>query len=407
VFIVIAFAAFILVSSVLFAAARSAASKSVGDAVLQLAGRSVLSEFDRTLFQNYGVLAVHGDGAYMERSVKRYADASLGDDEKLREVQIGLMGYSLLDVDNFEGQVVDAVKSGWTVGKDLLRGDNGDGDFGDGANYTHGLEHNSLRALRKSSVVLSLPSQGYESNGFADAFESITADGIPSMDEVLASGTTAFVVNSYIMTIFANRQSEAEASSRFFAGEVEYIIAGNMDDNANYKSVKTRIYAIRLALNNVAILTDSEKMKKLRNLARTAVATGGAVSEVVALAGMIELWALAETDNDLERLKAGHDVAFKKTSEQWALNDVNDILDGIVGSSCVAPENTDGQPYEDYLKLLLFMMNRECKLLRMMDLMQINMKGLTNGEFLIREQFVGFDFSAVSGGDEFVYENAY
>ena len=50
--------------------------------------------------------------------------------------------------------------------------------------------------------------------------------------------------------------------------------------------------------------------------------------------------------------------------------------------------------YENYLKLLLMTEKEDVKLLRIMDLIQINMKGSVREEFMIGDHFTGAVISA-------------
>jgi len=77
VFLVILFACFLLVTAVLIAAGRAASGRSVTDAALRLAGRSVLSEYDKRLFSDYGLLAFKGDEKQIEADIAYYAGATL------------------------------------------------------------------------------------------------------------------------------------------------------------------------------------------------------------------------------------------------------------------------------------------------------------------------------------------
>ena len=52
---------------------------------------------------------------------------------------------------------------------------------------------------------------------------------------------------------------------------------------------------------------------------------------------------------------------------------------------------TDGESYTQYLDLFLFIMDEDVKLLRMMDLIQLNMKLNHYDDFLLKEYYVGLD----------------
>ena len=55
------------------------------------------------------------------------------------------------------------------------------------------------------------------------------------------------------------------------------------------------------------------------------------------------------------------------------------------------PGNVDGPDYGGYLAVLLYAMNREVKIMRAMDLIQINMRRCYYGSFRIRDYSCGLD----------------
>ena len=130
-----------------------------------------------------------------------------------------------------------------------------------------------------------------------------------------------------------------------------------------------------------------------------------------AKAGVMAAWTAAETGNDMRLLENGDKVAIFKTSSQWATHDIVTIANGwvaeIVLKDPVYAEDRSGQSYRDYLRLMLYIMDRETKLLRIMDLIQINLKGTYNGEFLMREHYSGFRFECSVDGEHYAYEETY
>jgi hypothetical protein len=224
--------------------------------------------------------------------------------------------------------------------------------------------------------------------------------------------------DQYVLSVFSNHASTAAPlEGHFFRNEAEYVIEGGESDSGNYKGVKTKLTFLRFAMNCEHIATDKEKQKILAELSEA-----GGPYEGAALAGLISGWAAAETHNDLLRLDAGEKVALIKTARQWALNDpvgifksLGDSLAEVGGSifdydytgEAVEPEDKGGWDYAHYLRLLLFLTDRRAKLLRIEDLIQINMKGTYRSDFLMREYYTGFSFDAVVDGDGFHYEEKY
>ena len=122
-------------------------------------------------------------------------------------------------------------------------------------------------------------------------------------------------------------------------------------------------------------------------------------------AGIIAAWAYAEAKNDMALLEHGKKVPVLKNHKTWAV-DLESAWKGTV-KGYIDTDNTKGQDYEDYLRFILSFMDRKVKLARTMDLIQINMKGNHNRNFLIREYNCGFRLEAEINGKKFSYDHVY
>jgi len=418
VFLVVVFACFITVAAVLFAGAKASAGRSISDASLQLAGRSVLSEYDRRLLSDYGLVAFRGDEGLIEDAVVYYTEASLAPKNPLyalfrgagpvtisqnarcEDVEVNLKEYSLLDVENFEDQLRTAV-----FGKffESLHGGNKASENSGSANGGTESEDGYGRVLRSDRVISSLPSTGFAGPLFPSLGDP---SDIPKMEDVLSEGTALFLVSEYALSAFGNHVDGAK-KDHFFGNEVEYLIAGKHNDKSNYSNIKHRLRAIRFMLNNVALMTDEEKMARVEALAVAIAAVTGESFYEAAKIGVIEAWTAAETGNDLMLLEQGDKVALLKTSSQWATQNIGEIWNGWTASEPAYAADRGGQTYRDYLRLMLFVLDRETKLLRMMDLMQINLKGTYYGDFLMREHYIGFRFECSVDGERYAYTEKY
>jgi len=419
VFLVVVFACFITVTAVLFVGAKAAAGRSMADASLQLAGRSVLSEYDKRLLSDYGLFAFRGDEGRIEDSVAYYAEASLAPKDILYAAYRGggarvisqntrcegvtadLAGFSLFDVDNFEDEIRTAAVPQFF--ESLLANSAGTGSTGGSAKGATGPEDGYGRVLRNNGVILSLPSAGFAGPPFP-SFGDLS--DIPKIEDVAQEGTALFAVSEYALSVFGNHVDGAK-TDHFFGNEVEYLIAGKHDDDANYRNIKERLTAIRFLMNNIALFSDSEKMGRIEVIALAAAAVSGESAYEVVKDGVVEAWVAAETGNDLMLLEKGFNAALIKSPSQWATQNIVEIWDGWTSTSPAYAANRDGQSYRDYLRLMLFALDRETKLLRMMDLMQLNLKGSYYGDFLMREHYVGFRFECSVDGERYAYTERY
>jgi len=184
--------------------------------------------------------------------------------------------------------------------------------------------------------------------------------------------------------------------------EREYVVAGKFSDEENLNAVKWRIIAMR-EVANMAFLESDKKMRT----AATAIAeilTLGYGGEVGAQAVMA-IWASMESLNDYELLIHGKKVDGVKSHLTWA-TDKESILNGWNGDY-IDMNCQDGDTYSDYLNLLTYVMDQDTKLLRIMDLIQINLRHSYRSDFLLAEHFVGIDFSLLVNGRSYSFSDSY
>ncbi len=385
-------------------AAAQAAGKSYTDAVMDLAGRSVLSEYDIQLQKRYGIFAFHMEENRAEARIKYYADYSFHDNvlkEMLRNkphadllnlglesVQVSLTGFSITDTDLFEEQILAYMK--YAVIKS-------------GPEEREGkISQQENTILRNEQIINTLPSRGYDSNLFGD-LANLIKSGLPDLQEIKQTATNTYLTNEYIISHFFNHRSDAETRNTFFRNEVEYVLKGGYHDQDNYKGVRTDLFILRNIMNLIHINSDSEKRGKVKAVAAAlTLAEGKEIGAVV----VAEAWAAAESENDLRLLEDGKRVALLKKKENWAVP-LSDTLEYLWKDDYTTPKKRNGYSYEDYLKILLYLENREKKLLRCMDLIQLNMKGSYCGDFDLREYYGGFQFTAIVNERKFTYIEKY
>ncbi len=392
---------FILITGILVAASVSASGKSYADATLQLAGKSILSEYDRKLLDEYGLLCFRGDEKDITKKLKFYGSGSFDNNRleytglvsqkdsvdllklNMEKVEATLKEYSMINVDLYEEQLKEALKT----------------KFLDNTTRSKGNEDKN-RTLRNEIVIDSLPSAGYEGSIFPDLTD---ASNIPNWEEITNTATDKFARCEYAMKMFKHANNGDLNKETFFNNEIEYILEGKFGDTENYNGVKAKILAARFALNSLYLLSDRVKMGEI-----TALASSTGPATPAAEAAIFMAWVGAETDNDIDLLESGKNVAIVKTRTNWALNDIAKIMDGLASSEkAVQPINKRGQSYGDYLRVLLYLEDREAMLLRMMDLTQINMKGNYYRDFLLKEHYCGFRFNTTIKGDTFNYVQQY
>ena len=423
VFLVIVFACFVTVTAVLFAGAKSASGRSMADASLQLAGRSVLSEYDRRLLSDYGLLAFRGDEGRIEDAIVYYTEAStapkdplyalfrsgrartFSQDTRVEYIGVNLKEYSLYDLENFEDQVRTAALP--EIFSSLAVKNSNGGSAKGATNREDGYG----RTLRNKNVIASLPSNGFKGPLFPSLGD--TKD-IPRPEDFLSVGAALVTVSEYALSVFGNHV-DGTKDEHFFGNEIEYLIVGGFSDKSNYSNgftgVKDKLRVMRFGLNDVALIKDPEKMARVEEIAMVASLVIGENSYEAVKNSIIMAWVAAETGNDLVLLEHGDKVALIKTPSQWATQDIAEIWAGWTGewlqTEPIYAANRDGMTYRDHLRMMLYMLDRETKLLRIMDLMQINLKGTYSEDFLMREHYIGFRFDCVIDGEIYAYTEKY
>ena len=220
-------------------------------------------------------------------------------------------------------------------------------------------------------ISLVLPSDRYLSLGSVDkaSFPSSLTNNI-SVKE--SDPVDNLLLNEYSARFFADFSDNADKE---FAYELEYIYAGFDTDKENLSATLTDILALRTGLNYIHILSDSEKMEQVNNLAINIAGTAGFVELSVLISFLIlSVWSLAESVADIKALLNKEKVAFFKTEEDWRLG-----LDSLMNSPKSVLDNMDkkesGLDYESYTKYLLLMIDSNSRDYRMMDMMQNNISG--------------------------------
>ncbi|MCX7658649.1 MAG: DUF5702 domain-containing protein, partial [Oscillospiraceae bacterium] len=164
------------------------------------------------------------------------------------------------------------------------------------------------------------------------------------------------------------KNAEMSRGGTFFNSEVEYILHGNPSEKANRIMTEAQVLLVRFGLNTLHAYMDPDKRRFAGSIA-SAIAgwwTGGAGIPIVSnliLCG----WGMAEAVLDLKDLLAGESVPFYKSKDDWKLD---------IGLSKGIGKTGSGLSfsYHDYLRLFLIMENRDKKLDRVEDLIELNLR---------------------------------
>ena len=191
--------------------AASAASVSYCGNLFNLAGRSVLSEFDLELKSRYGIIAFSRDNSSIVNELKKYVKYTVTDDRYIRlgEVSVDMKDYCLMDCEIFEEQITESVNCKNLIGTEKNSGPVQTGD----------------RTLRNSRTINALPSKGMTDTPSVYALVS-NIKNLTGISQLWKNGSREYLTTVYIFSVFKSGMSAADDERSFFRNEIEYILEG-------------------------------------------------------------------------------------------------------------------------------------------------------------------------------------
>lgn len=181
--------------------------------------------------------------------------------------------------------------------------------------------------------------------------------------------TDEFWFFQYLETHFGNYQSVKE--DRPLDYEMEYILAGKETDLDNLKKTIKNIIKIREIMNLAYLAQDASKQQQADAMATTMM--GWTLNPAVILAtkwGLLAAWAYVESILDARALLEGNQIAWFKDASQWTSDLGN--LSGATDGFLTAKNCENGWNYTEYLKFLLFLKEDKQVNYRSMDLIEAN-----------------------------------
>lgn len=435
--------------SVIYEVSLRYASENTADAALENAGRVVLSCYDRKLQERYGIFGLEMDESDAESGaealIKETLEYSAMKKSSLDDFNADYSGYSLMETENLKQQIValmkykaaedsvdmiseslkavsgglsniDKVKKEIKIREESMRqaeqaqaehegeGEGGESDsidFGSIRDIQNAFKNTAEEAekmddetqksdivLRNSRIKNSLPSSVAETDSGSAFDGSGTFNYISGGSEGLVSLYENYMIGVYANKYFTNYISLNK--NGLFQNEMEYILYGNMSDKKNRQRAYAALFTLREGVNAVYAFTDESK--KAQALALANELTPGPWS-VLTQYIILSAWSALETRNDMQNLYAGNGVPLMKNESTWMVTLAN-VADGSLGDGYIPIQSDSSMTYPKYLEILMMTENEDVKLLRIMDLIQINMKGAVRADFMIADHFTGMRLSA-------------
>lgn len=402
VFAVMIFVSMIVLLIASIDSARNIAVESTVRSFGRLWGKSILAEYDIVLKERYGILAFKGNDVSVSEKIDRYKNYSFEEKSYIETLptQANLKKYLLTEPDNLKSQIEKIVAYG--IKPDVDNEKDIDGEMTD--NYED-------RYISSDWIKKGLPSYGKTEDGYIEGLVNKIKAGFGIGDII---GNAA--VDRYISVFFNHHLDNKSLKETYFRCETEYIISGKLDDEKARKNTASKIKRLRNMLNLYYLYTCDEKRNAVMTIA-SALTPGAAA--MLTQAAMLEIWAYAEAENDMEILYDKKTVPLLKNDSNWALSVENvfggekpgteekDRFSGEQKNKYISPEIITGEDYDSYLKILLCGISEKTKLLRIMDLIQINMKFLYNETFLMKDYSMGLEYLITVNGREYGFDEHY
>lgn len=383
-----------LTLSLIFTAAKiSAISKS--DSAINLAGDSLLSEYDYYVQRDYGLFLIGISDKLLSQKLNSYLSFSTNsmNDMELNSCNATSSAYCVVDPELIKAQI-----------KDFMKHPAGVAAAGEGL-FDGGPANNMpLRTLRHGPTKASLPSRTVPKRSLIDSAEAL-GETISHGQSVFNQAKWEYFLSGYVLQTF-NSDVSMKDSTHFFRNEVEYILSGKYSDEENSVAAERLIRTLRTAPNLAHIYSDPAKISAVTAAAEAI--TPGPLG-VVTIMGLATSWAVAESFNDVKLLKEGYRVPLVKDKLSWAV-DLESVVKNTFSeteSKAIVPDVNRGYKYNDYLRLLLIAGDDNITTARILDLIQINMRKNHDKNFLIGECSVGLSINAVINKKQFSYDKKF
>ncbi|MFO7637422.1 MAG: DUF5702 domain-containing protein [Clostridia bacterium] len=237
------------------------------------------------------------------------------------------------------------------------------------------LEKKVGREITIPEDTVILPSKNKEANASREFDVDVTGEDTVSVEknlegfgsflgDAISASLENLLVNEYLLMHFSYQTAEKGAS--FFDNEVEYILWGNGSQQANILLTKSSLLLFRFIANTLHVYADGNKKVMANALAAGIAGWWTMGAGVPVLSNLICCaWALAEGGVDTEMIFGGGRIPLFKMQGDW----ITDL--GLVQAGIRTPDPM-ALDYRDHLRIFLLTIQEETRLLRAMDLIQMN-----------------------------------
>lgn len=228
--------------------------------------------------------------------------------------------------------------------------------------------------------------------------------GLPKYVEKPTGLDDELLYGEYIMQKCGNYRNRKTESGLDY--EVEYILYGKESDLSNLRECAEHLLALR-AVSNYIYLTTKDTVKKSEvdavSVLICTLLTVPELSEALS-AILLGTWAYVEAVADVRCLFDGGRVPLIKEQGEWN-TDLWGLLKGMVSYEEIqSGSDSTGLSYQDYLRIFLGMMDRQDKVMRSLDIVEMDIRRTPGNEHFRIDQCVdylkvSFGFSDTRGHD--------
>lgn len=461
VFLSLSLAGVMLFTFLLLDLSRLAGQREKADAISEIAAMSVFADYNRYLWDTYGILAVdasYGTGsgadfAVMESGMRRYLEINgLSPDVKGRELyelttkECKVEKYGFLTDQNGRAflkqaaiqqsyglasqavsRIVDTndsvqkdseismnVDEMLAAGNDAIK-ESENQETSDGEEPQEDVDPETARKAEKAQNQMKDITDWMDSGVLSQVLPSSepVSDKEIDMTNAVSKRTLSCGNNGTVpeltaaeRALFSDYEKNHFSCYRNDLGhdglkyEWEYVICGKDSDKKNLSATVKRLIGIREVENLISIRNDPYKMEQAEILAAgIAGIVGNLLIEQPVKWGLIASWAYMESVLDVRLLLSGGKVPLVKSRADWTTNDLEE-LSGFFDVNRKAKDTGHGIDYEGYLLTMSALQTEKTLGLRSLDIMENSLKLHKHYENAALDQMI------VSAEFEFRYSSA-
>lgn len=157
--------------------------------------------------------------------------------------------------------------------------------------------------------------------------------------------------------------------------ELEYILEGKESDRENLEAVAKKLLLLRFVPNYAHLQKSGAKKAEAEAmaLALCSILAVPAITEAAAQVILL-VWAFGESVMDIRSLLNGSRVPLVKSEESWQLSLAGLLKLGESEDLNDGKDIKNGLPYEEYLRMLLFLEKKETAGIRTLDMIEQNLR---------------------------------